>query len=134
MNDFTPTWDAAFLVRFLVDECTGPGVARWLRELGYDAVSVFDEARGIDDAEVLAWAFRERRVLISNDKDFGDRVFRDAREHCGVLLLRLADERTPAKIAAIERALSTVGEALVGSFVVVSDRAIRISQAIAPPP
>jgi predicted nuclease of predicted toxin-antitoxin system len=50
----------------------------WL--LGYDAVSVFDKARGIDDEEVLAPAFRERRVLISNDKNFGDRVFREARE------------------------------------------------------
>ena len=30
-------------LRFLVDECTGPAVARWLREQGYDAVSAYDD-------------------------------------------------------------------------------------------
>jgi hypothetical protein len=34
-------------VRFLIDESTGPAVARWLREQDHDVFSVFDEARGI---------------------------------------------------------------------------------------
>jgi chloramphenicol O-acetyltransferase len=29
-------------MRFLVDECIGPSVARWLRENGHDVASVFD--------------------------------------------------------------------------------------------
>jgi len=32
-------------MRFLVDECTGPKVARWLREQGHEVFSVYDEAR-----------------------------------------------------------------------------------------
>lgn len=35
-------------MRFLVDECTGPAVAHWLREHGHDVFSVYEEARGID--------------------------------------------------------------------------------------
>jgi hypothetical protein len=31
-------------MRFLVDECTGPSVAQWLRELHHDVFSVYDEA------------------------------------------------------------------------------------------
>jgi uncharacterized protein with PIN domain len=31
-------------MRFLVDECTGPAVAKWLREQGHDVVSVYDES------------------------------------------------------------------------------------------
>jgi predicted nuclease of predicted toxin-antitoxin system len=38
-------------MRFLVDECTGPGVARWLTQQGHDVFSVFDDARGGDDME-----------------------------------------------------------------------------------
>jgi hypothetical protein len=41
-------------MRFLVDECTGPKVAAWLRENDYDVFSVFDSARGMDnDSEPL---------------------------------------------------------------------------------
>ena len=32
-------------MRFLVDECTGPAVARWLQRLHHDVFSVYDEAR-----------------------------------------------------------------------------------------
>jgi Domain of unknown function (DUF5615) len=35
-------------MRFLVDECTGPAIATWLRSLRHDVLSVYDEARGSD--------------------------------------------------------------------------------------
>ena len=44
-------------------------MARWLRTLGHDVLSVYDENRGLPDDEVLRWAEREKRVLITNDKD-----------------------------------------------------------------
>ncbi len=37
-------------MRFLVDECTGPKVAQWLRDQGHEVFSVYDEARGLDDS------------------------------------------------------------------------------------
>jgi len=39
-------------MRFLVDECTGPSVAAWLRDHNHDVFSVFDQARGMDDNEI----------------------------------------------------------------------------------
>jgi predicted nuclease of predicted toxin-antitoxin system len=68
-------------MRFLVDECTGPSVARWLREQGYDVFSVYEQARGLDDASVMALAVREGRILITSDKEFGTRVVRDRQPH-----------------------------------------------------
>jgi predicted nuclease of predicted toxin-antitoxin system len=44
-------------MRFLVDECTGPAVARWLIEQGFEVFSVFDQARGSDDEVILQKAF-----------------------------------------------------------------------------
>lgn len=58
-------------MRFLVDECTGPGVARWLHEHSHDMFSVYDGARGMSDDDVVALAWRENRILITNDRDFG---------------------------------------------------------------
>jgi predicted nuclease of predicted toxin-antitoxin system len=61
-------------MRFLVDECTGSGVARWLREQNYEVFSVFEESRGIDDDTIIEKAFKENWILITNDKDFGEKV------------------------------------------------------------
>ncbi|MBO9371611.1 MAG: DUF5615 family PIN-like protein, partial [Chloroflexi bacterium] len=46
-------------MRFLVDECTGPAVAKWLREQGYEVVSVYEEARGAGDDEIIQKAYAE---------------------------------------------------------------------------
>ena len=40
-------------MRFIVDECTGPEVAKWLSQNGYEVFSVFDEARGADDDSII---------------------------------------------------------------------------------
>lgn len=72
-------------MRFLVDEYTGPKAAEWLREQGHKVFSVFDDAKGVSDDEVLAKAFSETWILITNDKDFGEMIFRERREHHGVI-------------------------------------------------
>jgi predicted nuclease of predicted toxin-antitoxin system len=115
-------------MRFLVDECTGPAVAAWLRRQNHDVVSIYDEARGWGDDAVIQAAAVEQRILITNDKDFGERVYRDGRAHCGVILLRLDDERSASKIAVLSRILALCGERIPGSFVVVSERRVRFAK------
>ena len=44
-------------MRFLVDECTGPAVAQWLRTQAHDVFSVYEQARGLDDDSVIRKAF-----------------------------------------------------------------------------
>ena len=85
-------------MRFLVDECTGPTVAAWLRNQNQTVFSVFEDARGMDDDDIIQKALEEDWILITNDKDFGDKVYRDGRLHRGVILLRLEDERPSSKI------------------------------------
>jgi len=64
-------------MRFLVDECTGSAVAQWLRAQKHEVFSVYEEARGINDDEVIAKAFAENWILITNDKDFGEKIYRE---------------------------------------------------------
>jgi predicted nuclease of predicted toxin-antitoxin system len=78
-------------MRFLVDECTGPAVAVWLRDNNHEVFSVFEDARGMDDDSIIQKAGEENWILITNDKDFGDKVYRDGRLHKGIILLRLED-------------------------------------------
>ena len=84
-------------MRFLVDECTGPVVAEWLRTQNHEVFSVYDEARGSDDDTVIQKAYAENWILITNDKDFGEKVYRERHPHRGVVFLRLDDERAASK-------------------------------------
>ncbi len=114
-------------MRFLVDECSGPVLARWLSEQGHDVFSIYDQARGLDDDRVIERAFIENRILITNDKDFGEKIFRERRPHKGVILLRLEDERNTSKIDALQRVLSSYQDRLADHFTVVTETKVRIS-------
>ena len=115
-------------MRFLVDECSGPALARWLAGQGHDVFSVFELARGLDDDSIIQKAYTEERILVTNDKDFGEKVFRDRQAHRGVILLRLDDERTQSKISALQRVLATYADQLEENFVVVTENKVRISR------
>jgi predicted nuclease of predicted toxin-antitoxin system len=115
-------------MNFVVDECTGPAVADWLRREGYEVVSVFENYRGIDDDQIIEIASSRQSILITNDKDFGEKVFREGKIHNGVILLRLADERPSAKIEALKGLLLSLGVDLAGAFVVVTDHGVRIAR------
>jgi predicted nuclease of predicted toxin-antitoxin system len=115
-------------MRFLVDECCGPVVAKWLREQGHDARRVADISPGLDDANVLELAHAEDRVLITNDKGFGARVFEKGDPHSGVILLRLTDERPPVAIRVLSGVLEQLGTKIQGRFVVATERRVRPSR------
>jgi predicted nuclease of predicted toxin-antitoxin system len=102
-------------------------LALWLRQQGHAVFSVYDAARGISDDAVLEKAFSEEWILITNDKDFGDKVYRDRHPHHGVIVLRLQDERTENKINCLERLLRTYSERLFDHFVVVTEKQIRFA-------
>lgn len=116
-------------MRFLVDECTGPAVARWLRGQRHDVSSVDEELRGESDERIISKAQAEERILITNDKDFGELIFRMKRPHAGVILLRLGNEQPAAKIAALQRLLQWHSKQIVGKYVVVTETAVRIVNA-----
>jgi predicted nuclease of predicted toxin-antitoxin system len=113
-------------MRFLVDECTGPRVAQWLRDQGHDVFSVYDEDRGADDEAILERAVREERIVITNDKDFGELAFREQRPHRGIVLLRLASRDPASQIQVLASLLATSADQLANHFVVATESAVRI--------
>jgi len=115
-------------MRFLVDECTGPSVAKWLRNQKHEVFSVFEEARGMDDDDIILKALEENWILITNDKDFGEKVYRDGRLHRGIILLRLEDERSQSKIQVLSRLLKIYPDRLSNTFVVVTENQVRFAR------
>ena len=90
--------------------------------------SVFDQARGMTDDDILAKALTENWILITNDKDFGEMVFRERRTHHGVVFMRLDDERATNKIEVLRRLLEGYTEKLPEQFVVVTETKVRFAR------
>lgn len=80
-----------------------------------------------DDA-IIQKAFAEGRILITNDKDFGEKVYREHHPHRGVIFMRLDDERTLNKVAVLQRLIANYQDQLPDSFVVVTDAAVRFAR------
>lgn len=114
-------------MRFLVDACTGPATARWLREQRHEVFSVHDDAPDMDDNAIIQKAIAESWILITNDKDFGEKVYREGYPHHGVILLRLTDERSPNKIAILRRLLEQYADKISDQFVVVTEQRVRFA-------
>ena len=115
-------------MRFLVDECTGSAVAAWLQSEGHDVFSVYDSARGADDTTLIRKAYAENRILITNDRDFGEKVYREQHPHHGVIFLRLENERAFVKIETLRRLLMAYPDQLPGQFVVVTETRVRFAR------
>lgn len=113
-------------MKFIVDECTGATAAKWLAEEGYDVLSISPEKRGISDKEILQIATDEKRIIITNDKDFGELIFKERTPHNGVIFLRLADETAKNKILILKKLLTQHIEIIDNEhFIVVTEKSIR---------
>ena len=115
-------------MHFLADECCDKGVIRTLRTNGYDVLSVSDISPRAGDLDVIRLAVHEKRILLTEDKDFGQLVFAHGQETVGVIFLRFP---TSARRKILKEVLSLVkqqGEKLAGSFVTVQPGRIRISR------
>jgi predicted nuclease of predicted toxin-antitoxin system len=112
-------------MRFLVDECLGTKLADWLRKEGYEVFSVYKQARGSTDEDIIKKAFQENWILITNDKDFGEKVYREKYSHKGIIFMRLQDERSANKINVLQRLRSVYFQEIPNSFVVVTEMQVR---------
>lgn len=113
-------------MRILADENVPGPVVTALRAAGHDVFWAKEEAPGAPDHEVLAWAERDGRLVVTLDKDFGElAVRRGLSASSGVVLLRLRGESPSADTARAVNAL-TSHEHWAGHFAVVTDDRVRI--------
>ena len=82
----------------------------------------------MDDDTIIQKAFTENWILITNDKDFGVKIYRERQSHHGVILLRLDDERAASKIEVLRRLLRDYADRLADQFVVVTEAKVRFTR------
>jgi predicted nuclease of predicted toxin-antitoxin system len=114
-------------MRFVLDQSAEARIGSFLASLGHDVTRVArDYPAGLPDTDVLAIAHREQRILVTNDRDFGELVFRLHQPHAGVIYFRFPLDATAAqKIASLRRLLVTHQDRL-DQFIVVTPRGVRV--------
>jgi predicted nuclease of predicted toxin-antitoxin system len=112
-------------MNFLLDQSTDARLVPWLTERGHNARRIGrDYPHGLPDEQVLAIAQREGRILITDDRDFGELVFRHRQPHTGVIYLRLASYSFALTTARLEAVLTHYADRL-DRFLVVTPGDVR---------
>jgi predicted nuclease of predicted toxin-antitoxin system len=96
-----------------------------LRADGHDILYAAETLRGVSDEELLTRAFAENRILLTQDKDFGELVYRLRRPALGLVLLRFDVGDRAFKIPRLRELLEESAERLPGSFVVLEVTKVR---------
>jgi predicted nuclease of predicted toxin-antitoxin system len=112
-------------VRWLADECVAASVVDKLRDGGHDVLYVAETDPSASDSDIATTAMREQRLLLTEDKDFGELIFRWRRAVPGVVLLRIISERRDQKWPRLAVAIERYGETMFGRYTVVEEGRLR---------
>jgi predicted nuclease of predicted toxin-antitoxin system len=116
----------------LADESVDRPIVQRLRQDGHDTAYVAELSPSITDEDVLREANQRSAILLTEDKDFGELVFRLDRVHGGVILVRLAGASPATKAETVAMVLQDHAAELPGAFTVISPGAVRIRRHTAP--
>ncbi|MBC7774120.1 MAG: DUF5615 family PIN-like protein [Phycisphaerae bacterium] len=113
----------------VADESVDFTIVENLRAHGLDIVAIAEHSPSIDDDEVLGIAVNLNAPLITEDKDFGELVFRLRLPHCGVILLRLGKMPSEKKGEVATRVILSHLAELPNAFCVFDGFILRVRRA-----
>ncbi|MCC7389354.1 MAG: DUF5615 family PIN-like protein [Phycisphaerales bacterium] len=115
-------------MKFLLDQGISPQVALSLAAAGHDAVHVRELGMSrAGDAEILARAHDDGRVIITEDTDFGTLLVLNARSSPSVVLFRDRSGKAAVRTRLLLDAIPLVqGDLIAGAVVVIDDTSVRV--------
>jgi predicted nuclease of predicted toxin-antitoxin system len=114
-------------MKFLLDANVEYRLATYLLSLGYDVKTIArDYPSALTDHEVLSIAVKDKRVLITNDRDYGELIFRQHLPHHGIIYFRLKNSKDiSVKLHWLETVLKVYKDHL-HEYLVVNPNGIKI--------
>ena len=113
-------------MRFLADESCDFAVVRALRAVGHDVVAVSEQFPRAEDPDVIQVALAEQRIVLTEDRDFGQLVYASGQQSAGVIFIRFPAKARRTLPSAITKLIRDVGDRLMGAFVVVRPGGVRV--------
>ncbi len=107
-------------MRFLVDVNASARLGRWLEDLGHNVEFVAQTDKRMKDGDILDWANRENRIIITTDDDFEEMIWRERRPHPGIL--RLENVPRTQRMALLQEALNHYATDLESGAIVIALR------------
>ena len=112
-------------MKFLVDVNASGAITKRLQDLGHDVAEVVTQDERMKDEDILTWAVREQRIIVTTDQDFEEMVWRANKSHKGIL--RLENLPRKPRLMLLEAVLEMHGPMLAkGAIVIAMSRKIRI--------
>jgi predicted nuclease of predicted toxin-antitoxin system len=112
--------------RFLVDSSSDARLVGYLQKRGYDTTRVgWNYPGDMADEAIRLVALAEDRIIITEDRDFGELVVRYRRSHAGIIYFRLESVELSIRTARLEALIETHGHDL-RRFFVVTEQEFRI--------
>lgn len=115
-------------MKFLIDESIEYRIVTFLRNIGYNTLSVVESFPSLDDKTILSIAYNENRIIITNDKDFGELIYKLQLPHKGIILFRLFEENYQSKEDKLQLILKKFKSKLQNTFTIVSKNKIRFKK------
>jgi predicted nuclease of predicted toxin-antitoxin system len=91
----------------LADENIDHSLIKAIRDAGFEVYSIYESNRGLSDEAIIDFSRNPPRIILTEDKDFGEWVFA---HNISDILIRLLDERS---------------EGLFGHFTTITTQKIR---------
>ena len=113
-------------MRFLLDVCASSrSMQAMLVAQGHDVLSALERNPQATDEELMVLALEEQRILITEDKDFGELVFVRRLPH--PCIIRFVEMRIREKVAAMGELIGQhANEMSAGALIVVTQNRVRI--------
>ena len=114
-------------MKFVANENMYFEVVKALRNMGFEVYSIAESNFSINDTAVLKIAFEQNAILLTQDKDFGELVYRFKLPNHGVILLRLNPEIGISNIiASVINLIEKHKSELENAFTVLEKDKVRI--------
>ncbi len=110
----------------LADENIDQRLVSSLRLAGISVYSVAESSPGITDEEVMRLSENLGALILTDDKDFGEIVFRKQRSCPGIVLLRLIGVDYSHKADQVIQVIDKCGSEMTGKFVVITEETVRM--------
>jgi len=111
-------------MRILADENVDRPIVQWLRSQGHDVTEATVVAAEAADAELIVISRRDKRILMTFDRDIGRLVQSASLPHPGVLYLRLRGAGGQL-LDAFRRIWPRIESGIDGHFVTVKNEQVR---------
>ncbi len=119
-------------MKFIADENLFEPIIEYLRELGYDVLSIREAGfSGISDEEVYQLACKEKRIIITMDKDFS-RMFNFPPQKCGgIIVIKIYKRTVDETLELFKQYFNVIRQREIkGNLVIISPEGIRIRKSI----